>query len=797
MPVYDVLSDADFVKLFYATGDLAIVCDFQALWCGPCRQMAPIFDQLQKQYRDVIFARINCDVCPETVRRYNVSALPTFVFIINSQEIGRFSGYNPEELTRRVEDLNSRVAPGDRKSTRSANAANTFERQWLSHFVTYADRMFEYGEEVAQMQALSLIPAERLRAEATLNGAIDDVKLVDSLARWFKGEFFEWVNKPKCPTCGTDAAVNEVGSVEPRPEETEGKAFRVECYVCGMCNGQVRFPRYNDPVKLLETRKGRCGEWANCFALCCFAMGLETRFVVDRSDHVWVEIWSKRLDRWVHCDPCEAIVDTPLLYEKGWGKQLAYVLSVGADDVRDVTWRYTFDHKAVLRRRQHVRENVLANFISKLRNRQRTKSKPNASRQDELLRRRIREVVELMNPKLQLRENAEQQQGRVSGDAEWTHARGEDGSNVRGSCQTKTSGVLIRPTEDDVSNKIFTVNYNVANDSYSNQITGFASQAFKVDGVFRKVEHDWNKVYLAREEGRDTGEITWRIDLMGLPVDDVEIDLKGMTTFESGHITATACCGDFCVRIPEDTGKAVMKGVGSADHVDINVSFGGGNGAVAWQHAQLFRSHINDSTPCMSVVVRFNGHADCTQASPMETDSFVIRPTEDDVSNKVFTLSYSVTDDKYTNNVSEYQHEIGTYVGFESQAFKVDGVFRKVEYDWDKVYLAREEGRERGEIAWRIDLKGLPVDEVEIDLKGMTTFENGSITAIACCGDFCVRIPEDTGKAVMKGVGSADHVDITVSFEGGNGAVAWQHAQLFRSDRSDSNADMKVVVRFK
>ena len=63
-----------------------------------------------------------------------------------------------------------------------------------------------------------------------------------------------------------------------------------------MCNGYTRFVRYNDPGKLLQTRTGRCGEWANCFTLCCRAMGYDARYVYDVTDHVWTEVYSETLE---------------------------------------------------------------------------------------------------------------------------------------------------------------------------------------------------------------------------------------------------------------------------------------------------------------------------------------------------------------------------------------------------------------------------------------------------------------------------------------------------------------------
>ncbi|MDE7115244.1 MAG: thioredoxin family protein, partial [Muribaculaceae bacterium] len=58
------------------------IVDFTASWCGPCQRMKPVFHRLAKNFRDEYnFITIDIDANPELAEKYQVQAVPTFVFL--------------------------------------------------------------------------------------------------------------------------------------------------------------------------------------------------------------------------------------------------------------------------------------------------------------------------------------------------------------------------------------------------------------------------------------------------------------------------------------------------------------------------------------------------------------------------------------------------------------------------------------------------------------------------------------------------------------------------------------------
>ena len=86
-------------------GKLMMV-DFWADWCGPCRMLGPVIEQLAGRYPDVVVGKVNVDDEQELALRYGVMSIPTVIFFKDGKEIDRKVGVMPPEVFTQVLDTN-------------------------------------------------------------------------------------------------------------------------------------------------------------------------------------------------------------------------------------------------------------------------------------------------------------------------------------------------------------------------------------------------------------------------------------------------------------------------------------------------------------------------------------------------------------------------------------------------------------------------------------------------------------------------------------------------------------------
>ena len=79
-----------------------VFVDFFATWCGPCKMLAPVIDEVAQNHPDVTFVKVDVDRNLDANRKYRVMAMPTVVVFEGGKEKNRNVGYVPAEV---LEDL--------------------------------------------------------------------------------------------------------------------------------------------------------------------------------------------------------------------------------------------------------------------------------------------------------------------------------------------------------------------------------------------------------------------------------------------------------------------------------------------------------------------------------------------------------------------------------------------------------------------------------------------------------------------------------------------------------------------
>ncbi len=75
-----------------------VVVDCWAAWCAPCRAIAPMVEQLAKEYSGkVVFGKLNVDENPETTQKFGIMAIPTLLVMKNGNEVDRIVGLLPKD----------------------------------------------------------------------------------------------------------------------------------------------------------------------------------------------------------------------------------------------------------------------------------------------------------------------------------------------------------------------------------------------------------------------------------------------------------------------------------------------------------------------------------------------------------------------------------------------------------------------------------------------------------------------------------------------------------------------------
>ncbi|CAL1712896.1 unnamed protein product [Somion occarium] len=94
--VQEIKNLAEFKEII--SGDKVVIIDFWAEWCGPCKQISPIFEKLSADFPNLAFYKVNVDEASDISEEVGIRAMPTFMAFKNGAKIGESVGAIPTRL---------------------------------------------------------------------------------------------------------------------------------------------------------------------------------------------------------------------------------------------------------------------------------------------------------------------------------------------------------------------------------------------------------------------------------------------------------------------------------------------------------------------------------------------------------------------------------------------------------------------------------------------------------------------------------------------------------------------------